>query len=75
MGQAQACTPRETQWYLLLVIVVRCTAKLLERLPARSDPPVTLSTSRLGDWCATLIPERLVEVAVMLESYGVPADV
>jgi len=50
--------PPETLWYLLLVIVVRCTAKLLERLPARSGPPVTLSTSRLGDWYATLIRTR-----------------
>jgi hypothetical protein len=41
------------------VIVVRCTAKLLERLPARSDDPQeTLSTSRLGDWYATLIRTR-----------------
>lgn len=45
-------------WYRLIVIVVRCTAKLLERLPARSDSPDTPSTSRLGDWYATLIRTR-----------------
>jgi hypothetical protein len=39
------------------VIIVRCTAKLLERLPA-SEPRCTASTSRLGDWYATLIRIR-----------------
>jgi hypothetical protein len=45
-------------WYRRVVIVVRCTAKLLGRLPARSDSPDALSTSRLGDWYATLIRTR-----------------
>lgn len=40
------------------MILVRCTAKLLERLPRSDDPRDTLSTSRLGDWYATLIRTR-----------------
>ncbi len=53
-----ARTSRETAWYRLIMIVVRCTAKLLERLPDRSDPSNAVSTSRLGDWYATLIRTR-----------------
>jgi uncharacterized protein DUF6933 len=49
---------QETVWYRLIVIVVRCTAKLLERFRAHADPQDGLSTSRLGDWYATLIRTR-----------------
>jgi hypothetical protein len=40
------------------VIVLRCTAKLLERLPSQSDRAAVRSTSTLGDWYATLIRAR-----------------
>lgn len=45
-------------WYRLGVIVVRCTAKLLGRLSVPSDRSDAGSTSRLGDWYATLIRTR-----------------
>lgn len=45
-------------WYRCTVIVVRCTAKLLERLPGHSDSQETASSSRLGDWYATLVRTR-----------------
>jgi hypothetical protein len=45
-------------YYRAHVIVVRCTAKLLERLPVQSDPGLNRSTSILGDWYATLIRTR-----------------
>ena len=40
------------------MLLVRCTAKLLERLPAQPDPGGIRSTSLLGDWYATLIRAR-----------------
>lgn len=40
------------------MIVVRCTTKLLDRLPEQSDPCGVRSTSTLGDWYATLIRTR-----------------
>ena len=40
------------------MLVVRCTAKLLRRLHAEPDPTSTRSTTRLGDWYATVLPWR-----------------
>lgn len=47
------------------MLIVRCTAKLLSRLhadPASAPPP---STTRLGDWYATILPVR-PEHAILL---------
>lgn len=40
------------------MIVVRCTAKLLDRLAAQPDAGGMRSTSCLGDWYATLLRTR-----------------
>jgi uncharacterized protein DUF6933 len=40
------------------MLVVRCTAKLLRRLNAEPDVTSARSTTRLGDWYATVLPTR-----------------
>ena len=40
------------------MLIVRCTAKLLARLKVRPEPCSAPSTSRLGDWYATILPVR-----------------
>lgn len=40
------------------MLIVRCTAKLLGRLRALPEPSSAPSTTRLGDWYATILPMR-----------------
>lgn len=37
------------------MLIVRCTAKLLGRLEARPEQEPPPSTTRLGDWYATIL--------------------
>ena len=55
------------------MLIVRCTAKLLGRLKARPGPAPAQSTTRLGDWYATILPLRPSHLVLLVsESTRLP---
>jgi len=48
------------------VLTVRCTAKLLARLKVRPESTAETSTTRLGDWYATVLPIRPVHLILLV---------
>ena len=55
------------------MLIVRCTAKLLGKLKARREPAPAPSTTRLGDWYATILPMRPSHVVLLVsESTRLP---
>lgn len=58
------------------MLVVRCTAKLLDRLKVRPGPASLASTTRLGDWYATILPLRPSHLVLLVnESTRLPVIV
>ena len=48
------------------MLIVRCTARLLARLKVRPDSAAESSTTRLGDWYATLLPIRPAHLVLLV---------
>src|SRR5262245_41672496 len=48
------------------MFTVRCTAKLLSRLKVRPEPTPAASTTRLGDWYATILPWRPAHLVLLV---------
>ncbi len=48
------------------MLVVRCTAKLLRRIKSPLTPTVSRSTTRLGDWYATILPLRPAQLVLLV---------
>jgi serine/threonine protein kinase len=48
------------------MLIVRCTAKLLTRLKVRPEAASTSSTTRLGDWYATILPVRPAHLVLLV---------
>lgn len=48
------------------MIVLRCTAKLLDRLRCGSTPTSAGSTTVLGDWYATFVPTRPAQMVLLV---------
>ncbi len=48
------------------MLVVRCTAKLLRRIKSPPTPTASRSTTRLGDWYATILPLRPAQLVLLV---------
>ena len=48
------------------MLTIRCTTKLLDRLKTRPDPPAPPSTTRLGDWYATILLLRPAHMVLLV---------